>query len=168
MTTTTPWPFGADADEHDPLTALRIPVTSWSPSWRYIAAFDRASEERPTDAEAAMLASYIEEYKEYFFNDWYKAVLLQRPLDVDAVTRVFHKWGPDDWSYRLVTWRNGPQWAPPGPHFASSYSQRAPYRLEAVMDRIHTLGEDQPARRWQKWKASHPDVFSPADETARP
>ncbi|MFJ4785062.1 hypothetical protein [Streptomyces sp. NPDC088794] len=70
MTTTQAWPFGTDAIQHDPLTALRIPVvTSFNPMWKYVAAYidvDRSrfswgSQERPTDAEASMLASFIEE-----------------------------------------------------------------------------------------------------------
>ncbi|MGW7359445.1 hypothetical protein ACWGI0_23135 [Streptomyces sp. NPDC054802] len=156
------WPYGTDADEHDPLTALRVPVTSWSPSRRYIAAFDRDSEERPTAAEAGMLASFIQEYKSYHFNDWYQAKLLKEPLDVDAVTRVFHKWGPNDWSYRLATWRHGPLWAPPGPGLrAANYSHRPPYALERVMDRIHSAGDNQPLQHWLDWKAQHPALFPP-------
>ena len=48
---TAEWKF--DADQHDPLTALRIPVTSFSPCWKYTATLDRESEARPTDLEAA-------------------------------------------------------------------------------------------------------------------
>lgn len=58
-----------DADEHDPLTKLRIPVTSAHPGWTYTACFDRESEQRPTDAEALMIASFIEQYQERWFGD---------------------------------------------------------------------------------------------------
>jgi hypothetical protein len=156
---TTDWPFGTDADRDDPLTALRIPVTGAHPQWRYIATFDRDSEERPTAAEARMLASYIEEYKEYFFNDWYKAKLLERPLDVDAVTRIFHKWGENDWSYRVDTWQYGPFWVPVAPRLRGGeydYEKATgPMTLEQVMDRDHDIYP----KRWLEWKAAHPDVF---------
>src|SRR5438128_3530974 len=114
---TAAWPFGTDADEHDPLTKLRIPVTGAHPMWRYIATFDRDSEARPTDLEAVQLASYIEQYKVYFFgaDGWYKRKLEEKPLDVDAVTRIFHKWGDGDWSYRIETWTSGPFWVPMAP-----------------------------------------------------
>jgi hypothetical protein len=159
------WPFGTDADRDDPLTALRIPVTGTHPEWRYIATFDRDSEARPTDTEARMLASYIQQYKDYYFNDWYKAKLLERPLDVDAVTRIFHKWGADDWSYRVVTWDHGPFWVPVAPQLRGGewdYPKvTGPLTLEQVMDRAHTI-VDEPMQHWLDWKAAHPDVFTPA------
>lgn len=158
MTETTDWPY--DADQHDPLTALRIPVTHAHPQWRYTACFDRESEARPTDAEAQMLASFIEEYREYWFNERYKAELSERPFDVDAVTRVFHKWGSDDWSYRLVTWQYGPFWVPVAPRLRAreTEDERGPLTLVAVLDRIHTIGAE-PMRHWTEWKAAHPEAF---------
>ncbi|MYY79687.1 MULTISPECIES: hypothetical protein [unclassified Streptomyces] len=160
------WPFGTDADENDPLTALRIPVTGTHPRWRYIATFDRKSEARPTDAEARMLASYIEEYKEHWFNDWYKAKLLERPLDVDAVTHIFHKWADGDWSYRVVTWEYGPFWVPVAPQLRGGdhdyLKVTGPLSLEQVMDRAHTLGSDEPMRHWLDWKNAHPEIFGGA------
>jgi len=166
MTATQAWPFGTDADEDDPLTALRIPVTGQHPGWRYIATFDRESEARPTEAEAAQLASYIEQYKDYFFNDWYKAKLLERPLDVDAVTRIFHKWGEDDWSYRVVTWEYGPFWVPAAPRLRGGQyddSKLGPLPLVQVMDRDHQMHSEYPSKSWAAWKASHPEIF-PAEE----
>jgi hypothetical protein len=150
------WPY--DADEHDPLTALRIPVTSAYPHWGYTATFDRESEQRPTDAEAKMLASFITEYREYFFNDWYKGKLSKRPFDTDAKTTIFHKWGPDDWSYRKESWQYGPFWVPVAPRLrGGDYDHKglSPHTLEQVMDRIH----DGYPKRWLEWKAAHPDVF---------
>ncbi|WP_371793026.1 hypothetical protein OG285_32360 [Streptomyces sp. NBC_01471] len=155
------WPFGTDADQHDPLTKLRIPVTSTHPKWRYIAAFDRDSGARPTDAEAAMLASYIQEYKARCFNDWYKVKLLKRPLDVDAVTRIFHKWDDDDWSYRVGTWQYGPFWLPAAPRLRGSQRDDASLpamTLVQVMDCSHTVA-DEPMQHWLNWKANHPEVF---------
>ncbi|MFJ6729391.1 hypothetical protein ACIQPQ_31265 [Streptomyces sp. NPDC091281] len=159
---TTAWPFGTDADEHDPLTALRIPVTGAHPVWRYIATFDRDSEARPTDLEAAQLASYIEHYKEYWFNDSYKAKLMKRPLDVDAVTRIFHKWGDNDWSYRVDTWQYGPFWVPRAPRLRGSrYDEvkTGPLTLAQVMDRDRGMDSEYPSKPWAEWKAAHPEVF---------
>lgn len=167
MAETKAWPFGTDADEHDPLTAMRIPVTGAHPGWRYIAAFDRDSEARPTDLEARQLASFIEQYKDYFFNDWYKAKLLERPLDVDAVTRIFHKWGEDDWSYRVVTWQYGPFWIPVAPRLRGGQyddaKTSAPLSLVQVMDRTHAMHTEYPSKDWAAWKANHPEIF-PAEE----
>lgn len=156
----TDWPY--DADQHDPLTKLRIPVTSAYPNWRYTACFDRESEMRPTDAEALILASFIEEYREHWFNDTYKAKLSERPFDTDAVTWVLHKWADNDWSYRVVTWEYGPFWVPVAPRLRGGEHDypkaTGPMTLVQVMDRIHTIG-DEPMKNWLDWKAAHSEVF---------
>lgn len=163
---TTDWQF--DADRDDPLTALRIPVTSAYPAWRYIATFDRESEARPTDAEAAMLASFIREYIEYWYTDSFKARLAERPLDVDGGcnTVIFRKYRTDDWGYRLDSWRYGPMFVPQSPQLRETSHERAllgPLSLAQVMDRVRSFGDDGPLPRWLEWKAKHPDVFPPAD-----
>jgi hypothetical protein len=165
--TETLWPFGTDAIQDDPLTALRIPVvTSFNPGWKYIAAYidvdtspySWGSAERPTDREAAMIASFIDEYKNYFFNEWYKAKLLGRPLDVDSGcnTTVFVKYATDDWGYRRCSWMYGPTYVPASPR--SPNRDGGPLSLEQVMDRSHTIG-DEPMGHWLQWKAARPDVF---------
>jgi hypothetical protein len=169
------WPFGTDAKQDDPLTALRIPVvTSFNPGWKYVAAYidvDRSpyswgSQERPTDTEAAMIASFIEEYKHHWFNDSYKAKLLQRPLDIDSGcnTTVFVKYAADDWGYRRCSWEYGPLFVPVGPkQRGGEYDQDkqpGPLTLEQVMDRSHTIVGDKPMQHWIDWKAAHPDVFT--------
>ncbi|MEV7805064.1 hypothetical protein AB0O28_19145 [Microbispora sp. NPDC088329] len=162
----TDWPY--DADRDDPLTALRIPVTSAYPRWRYTVAFDRESEVRPTDMEAAQLASFIEEHREHWFNETYKAKLSERPFDTDTVTRVFHKWADNDWSYRVATWEHGPFWVPVfpclrGTHLDDRPNWKAPMTLVEVMDRIFTFS-DGPMKRWLEWKAAHPEVFPPVGQ----
>ncbi len=167
---TAAWPFGADADEHDPLTKLRIPVvTSFNPQWKYIAAwiavdtsrYSWGSAERPTDAEAAMLASYIDEYIAYFLGDQERKRMLKRPLDVEGgvITRVYIKYGPDDWGYRVVTWERGPFYVPTGPKVRGTeheYTKHpGPLTLEQVMDVDHGIYP----KRWSDWKAAHPEVF---------
>lgn len=169
MTVTT-WPFGTDADENDPLTALRIPVVgSVNPRWCYIAAFLKpqpehsyglGSVERPTNAEARMLASYIEEYIQHWFNERYQRKLAERPLDVDGGcnTTVFIKYGPDDWGYRRCSWIRGPLFAPEPPSFASR--SLGPLTLAQVMDRSRAIA-DEPLQHWVDWKAAHSEVFGP-------
>lgn len=167
------WPFGTDAAEHDPLTKLRIPVvTSFNPEWKYIAAYidvdtgpySWGSAERPTHAEAAMLSSFIDEYKHHWFNEGYKAKLLRRPLDVDSGcnTTVFIKYGTDDWGYRLCSWQYGPMYVPSGPKVRGGEHEHAkhpgPLSLEQVMDLRHTIVDDV-MPHWLDWKAAHPEVF---------
>ncbi|MYV77733.1 hypothetical protein GT352_27945 [Streptomyces sp. SID1046] len=165
---TTTWPFDTDADEHDPLTALRIPVVgSFNPRWSYIAAYLKpqsdhsytfGSADRPTDSEAKMIASYIEEYIQHWFNERYQRKLAERPLDVDGGcnTTVFIKYGPGDWAYRRCSWQYGPLFVPEPPSFADRTV--GPLTLLQVMDRNHTIA-DEPLQHWVDWKAAHPEVF---------
>lgn len=178
MAAETGWPY--DADRDDPLTALRIPVvSSFNPGWKYVAAYLKpvtegpdylqgppfGSNERPTDPEAARIASFIREYIEYWFNERYQKELAQRLLDVDSgcKTIVFIKYGPDDWGYRVVTWTYGPTFVPPPPSFREKHPDKAcdgPLPLARLMDRVHAHGRGEPPERWLEWKATHPEVFS--------
>lgn len=171
---TADWPFGTDADRDDPLTQLRIAVTGSHPMWYYLVAFDRDSEARPTDTEAAMLASYLEEYKAHWYGDGrYARSLAQRPLDVDGGANgvIFHKWAQYDWGYRRQSWTRGPLFVPQSPRLRERYPDdkpRGPLTLLQVMDRAHTVcGNVYP--RWTEWKAAHASVFPVAhdNETAR-
>ncbi|MGW0578326.1 hypothetical protein ACWD25_20675 [Streptomyces sp. NPDC002920] len=168
------WPFGTDADREDPLTALRIAVTGSHPMWCYLVAFDRESEVRPTDAEATMLASYLEEYKAYWYgNGSYARRLAERPLDVDGGANgvIFRKYAEDDWGYRRQSWTQGPTFVPQSPRLRELYPGEAPLgpmTLAAVMDRAHTICGEV-FSRWTEWKAAHADVFpvTHTDATAR-
>ncbi|MFD8771432.1 hypothetical protein [Streptomyces sp. NPDC059916] len=159
------WPFDTDADEHDPLTASRIAVTGSHPMWCYLVAFDRESAARPTDSEAAMLASYLEECKERWYGKegGYRTKLAQRPLDVDGGANgvIFRKYGPNDWGYRRQSWTMGPLYVPQSPRLRELYpndSPIGPYTLVEVMDHAHTI-VDEVHRPWLDWKAQHPEVF---------
>ncbi|MFI8535402.1 hypothetical protein ACIGMX_34795 [Streptomyces aquilus] len=163
---TNDWPFADDADRDDPLTKLRIAVTSSHPRWCYLVTFDRESLARPTDEEAAMLASYLEEYKAYWYGDsWYAAKLAERPLDVDSGANgvIFRKYATDDWGYRRRSWTRGPLYVPQSPGIRERYPDEAPLgpmSLVRVMDHAHSIvGEVDD--RWLKWKATHPEVFGP-------
>lgn len=157
------WPF-EDADRTDPLTALRIAVTGSHPRWRYLVAFDRESPDRPTDAEARMLASYLDEYKAHWYNASYAARLARRPLDVDGGANgvVFRKYGPDDWGYRRQSWTTGPLFFPGQPSLRERYPEEyplGPFSLVALMDHIHSHAGGEPSPRWAQWKAAHHEVF---------
>jgi hypothetical protein len=178
-----PWPFGTDAIQQDPLTALRIPVvTSFNPQWGYIGAFlstepgpDRAfdppwpfaSVERPTDAEAQMLVSFIQEAKNRL-RGGYVARMEERPLDVDnwSCAHVFI------WGYRRLSWIYGHTFVPSPPSLRGTRHAHdkhpGPLPLEQVMDLVHTFGDDKPMQHWLDWKAAHPVMFPPAAVTAQP
>lgn len=154
------WPF--DADRDDPLTAMRIAVTSSHPSWCYLVTFDRESEARPIDHEAALLVSYLDEYKAHWYGDGsYRRAMERRPLDVDGGANgvTFIKYGPDDWGYRRQSWRSGPMYVPQHPRVRETKDKPlGPLSLAALMDHIHTICGKQ-YDRWVAWKAAHPEVF---------
>ena len=179
MANTQTWPFGTDAKQDDPLTALRIPVVrSFNPSWHYVAAYlgtnadtgstwdppwPFSSAERPTEAETQMLVSFLLEHRDYWFgNQGYARKMDQRPLDVDGGwnTVVFIKYAANDWGYRRCSWRYGPTFVP-GPPGSESRKAIGTLTLEQVMDRVHDLHSE----RWLKWKATHPDVFPAAPDS---
>lgn len=161
------WPFGADADRDDPLTELRIAVTGTYPGWNYLVGFDRESEDRPTEAEAQMLASFLDEYKSRWYAEWYLAKMAKLALDVDGGANgvVFHKFGPDDWGYRRLSYTMGWAWSvvPPlfraRPEYADNFNL-GPFSLARLMDWINGFA-DEPSPSWVQWKAEHPEVFGP-------
>ncbi|MFD5513687.1 exonuclease domain-containing protein [Streptomyces sp. NPDC127051] len=138
--------FGDDADRDDPLASLRIPVTSVSARWPYIACFDGGSERRPTDSEAGIPSSFIEEYKTYWFNKGYRRKTSVRALDVDSGcnTTIFHKWADEGWSYRVDGQRRGPVWFPACPDRPGGRAH-PPYTLVQLMDRIRSIARIQTA-----------------------
>jgi hypothetical protein len=166
---TVEWPY--DADEHDPLTKLRIPVvgSAW-PRWYYIVAFDsgRLDDEtfRPTDLEAAMLRSYLDHYIARWHGESFKAKHRKRPFDIDGGANglIFRKWGEGDWAYRRRSWQMGPTYFPMNPQIRARQpngNPLGPLSLAEVMDHTHTVG-DEPMPHWLEWKAAHPEVFGGA------
>lgn len=156
----TEWPY--DADQHDPLTALRIPVVrSPVPDKAYLAVVLAETDNaiwpcsRPTDAEAAMIASYIGYLCSDYRPGWRKA-MLERPFDLDGAmaTRVFRKRPDGGWCYRLDTWQYGPFWAPPDNGDPANVLD-----LEAVLDRLVTYDAKMTPQPWLDWKAAHPEAF---------
>ncbi|MET7900625.1 hypothetical protein ABZS86_03795 [Streptomyces sp. NPDC005355] len=87
---------------------------------------------------------------------WYERKLEERPLDVDAVG------GPDDWSYRAVTWEYGLFWAPVATALRGgkyNHSRLPALAPVGVVDRTHTIGQDESVRHWQDWKTKDLDIF---------
>ncbi len=157
------WPF--DADRDDPLTARRIAVTSSHPRWRFLVSFDRESEERPTDREADLLVSFLDQYKNYWYGDnGYRKAMERRPLDVDGGANgvTFHKWGVDNWGYRRASFQGGPTfWPGREQWYRDQFSGGVgSFSLLALMDHIQTCGGVIEAPWWQEWKAAHPEVFA--------
>jgi hypothetical protein len=155
VSTKTDWPY--DADRDDPLTALRIPVTGSHPNRWYLIAFDRDSEARPTDDEAAMLVSYLD-YTRAWYREYWQEKMLAEPLDHDAGhnTVIFHKWADGDWGYRRATHEIGPLFFPGAPWMRER--KAGPFTLAGLLDWIDGGGME-PSKRWTEWKANHPDIF---------
>ncbi|MTE20317.1 hypothetical protein F0L17_14610 [Streptomyces sp. TRM43335] len=154
------WPF--DADPADPLAELRIPVTTARPRQPYIACFDRDSPARPTDTEAQMIASFIQQYLHAWHTEDERAHLARQPLDTDpgSIPVIFRKWGDGDWSYRRDSWDYGRIWVPSDPAIRGTTGDPrglSAHTLLQVMDRAHGDGHHAPG--WEEWKAAHPDVF---------
>lgn len=153
----TDWPF--DADQHDPLAALRIPVVrNPHPRWPYEVALVISDEVgyfgpalRPDDAEVRQIVAFLE-YRMDWYRDGWKAQMRRRPLDTDETTNtvVLLKRGEGDWCYRRDSWRSGP--------FMVPVSGEEPLILERLLDRVSGDPTGMGAR-WAAWKTAHPEAF---------
>lgn len=146
-----------DAKKDDPLTAYRIAAIPGSVGeYPYIVAFDTTSPERPTEREARLLQSFLQEYVSYWYSDSWKARMAQEPFDIDGTANgiVFYKRGENDWAYRRNFWTSGPLYWP------SVTDSVGPLLLSSLLDHIHRHGDSTLSPRWLKWKAEHPDLFS--------
>jgi hypothetical protein len=143
-------------------TSLRVPfITTPYPHWFYVTAVVVSDEKYlwrgllPTDDEVRMVASFTDEYREHWYNDGWKARMREfAPYDIDggAVGTYLVKHANGGWGYRKHTWEYGPQFVPEW--------DAEPQPLEAVLDRVHSWGSDEPpAKRWLEWKSAHPEVF---------
>ena len=152
------WPFGEDSDQDELLTPLRVAVAGPYAEWNYIVTYDRESPVRPTEQEALMLGSYLEEYREYFYNERWIMLMAERPVDVDGGANgvTFRKYADDDWGYRRRSWHIGPEVVPAPPVMKDRGI--GPLSLERLMDHIHSI-DDEPQPRWVDWKKNHPDIF---------
>lgn len=165
MTAVTDWPYAEDGVKpDDPLNALRIPVITTShPRWCYLVAFDQDAIQpdgnRPTDAEAAMLASFRDEYIQYWYNATWIAKMAARPFDIDGGYNglVFRKWGDADWGYRRSTWDRGPLFWPGPAWYRERYGTKV-HGLAELLDHINGYG-DELNPRWEAWKTAHPDIW---------
>jgi hypothetical protein len=150
-----------DVDPKDPLVALRVPVTSADPVFDYIAVFDKESPHRPTNAEARLISSFIEEFKAYCFTEGGVADSLKDPFDTYLGSQpvVLHKYSINDWGYRRRHWQIGSKFTPPSPRV----SRRAfgPLSLLGVLDLVQS-SDCAHEQHWQQWKMDRPEVFGHA------
>jgi len=158
----TDWPF--DADQSDPLAALRIPVVSHPrPRWQYEVALcisddaPRGPAIRPDDAEVRMIVAYLEYRMEYYREGW-RAKMRRRPLDVDDSTNTvtLMKTADHGWLYQKATWDHGP-WP--------FYDNPERFTLERLLDRINDFGPE-PNPGWRAWKAARPEAFPEVSDHA--
>lgn len=157
---TTEWEY--DAAEHDPLTALRIPVvTSLYPRWYYLVSIVINESEdalwygmRPTDHEVDILLSYLA-YERAWYRDSYITKMAERPFDIDGGHNNLSliKRGEGDWAYRRRTWTSGPMLIP------STFDGQNPLELVPMLDRIHSYGEGRLSTRWNDWRSARPELF---------
>ena len=165
MNETAGWPF-EDADQHDPLAALRIPVVrDQYPRWKYevCVVITAPGNEgwiwgpalRPDDTEVKQILAYLD-YRMGWYNEGWQAKMRQRPLDVDSGTNtvILQKFGEGDWRYRRMTWEHGP-WP--------FYDMPERFTLEALLDHINDYG-GEPNPKWRAFKAAHPEAFPASSE----
>lgn len=145
-------------------TSLRVPfITNPYPRWFYVTAVVVSDDpylwrgEQPTEDEVRMVASFADEYREYWYRDSYKQTMRDlAPYDIDggAAGRYLVKHRNGGWGYRIHTWQYGPQFVP-------EWWDADPEPLEAVLDRYHNRSSlSEPSKRWLEWKAQHPEVFA--------
>jgi hypothetical protein len=147
----TPWPY--DADERDPLTALRIAVVaSPYPSWFYLVSLCINDEPdtwwrglRPADDEVALLVDELA-YERAWYRPGYVTHMAERPFDIDSGfnSLTFLKRGEGDWAYRRRTWEYGPAMRP------STFDGEQSVDLASLLDRIH-----EGSSRWTRWKSGN-------------
>lgn len=145
-----------DAEPNDPLNEHRIPVTSTTPLFPYVACFHKGSQHRPTEREIRQIRSFIEQYMDLWFTPLEREESARLPFDMQLgrSTVIFHKYGTADWAYCRKTWPTN-QLTPRSP---KSRRDLGPLALVEVMDLIHSSSPWYSAN-WSRWKTNHPEVF---------
>lgn len=153
--------------DHRWVTEKRIPlVCTQHPRWKYevallvpgnpegveVPASDLYGAVWPTEEEAALVALAIE-YRREWYNEGWRAKMLERPLDVDSGTNtvVLCK-RADGWFYTKATFSPAifyPGYGKPNPHTPDVAG------LRSLLDLI--FGGLTP--RWDEFKARHPDEW---------
>lgn len=146
-----------DAEPGDVLNPHRIPVTSGTPLYPYIASLDKRSPHWPTAQEILQIRSFIEEHADCWLSQEQTEANRSYPFDIDPNhnTVIFHKYRKDDWAYRRKSWPNM-RFSPPSPRVSTRVT--GPMTLVEVMDLVH-WSRTGPDKRWQEWKSARPDVF---------
>lgn len=157
-----------DADTTHPCAQRwRIPrVTSPYPRWKYEVALcvpDPADPSNlwgviePTDAEAAIIGSFID-CRRAWYSEQYQRRMLEQVFDVDSGTNtVVLAKTEQGWKYRRMTHQDGlwPHWNDPE---RQAEFPPSPAGLDALIDHLAWGG------LWSTWKAEHP---MPAEEGTR-
>jgi hypothetical protein len=157
------WPF--DADQHDPLAKLRIPVVRNAyPRWKYevcVVIIDPADTSldartfgpalRPDDREVKQILAELD-YRMAYYNESWTAKMRRRPLDVDGSTNtlVLQKLAEGDWRYRRMSFEHG-LWP--------FYNMTERFTLEALLDHVNDFGGTV-NEKWAAHKARYPGVFT--------
>lgn len=136
-------------------------ISAW-PRWNYITAIVIGDPDEkfygdiysvPADDELAMVASFHEQYINYWYQSaaWLTRMRAEHPFDVDAgaVGRYVCKYRHGGWGIRLRTWAHSP-WP---------RSDEEPLTLVQVLDDHFRIGSDYPDARWIEWKSQHPEIF---------
>lgn len=141
-------PGGWPADQNDPLAALRIPVATRYDGG-FLVAFDGESQARPTDLEAAIIASFTEFVRSMDYDENDAAQMAEQPFDYDSGrnTILLHKFGHDSWGLRRFRWDRD--------HFDPGPLDR-PRTLAAVLDH-----DASPFTEWVLWKEERLELFAP-------
>jgi hypothetical protein len=144
------------------LDKLRIPVVSSPfPGHPYIVVVMICGEDdlwgpalKPTDAEAAQIASFTDFQREYYgsgkpqegpFDLWNRSSIVLCNLGEGTELRK-----GSGWKYNRPHWRSGPLWAP---------YEISGLTLEDLLSHYETNGGVTTASDWTAWKANHPEAF---------
>lgn len=155
------WPYDDALPDHPWTETYRLAVLgNWYPRHMFVVAVVVPTDENayfklmmPTDAEAAVLASYqmyrlYQEFPEHHIQELSR----RAPLYVTNIlnTTIFVKYEDGTWGYTMYNWSQAPRPLPGGPTKFTS--------LTSLIDHIEHLRN----HRWQQWMRDHLDVFARA------
>lgn len=130
--------------------SVGVPVNGVYGDYYWLASVD-ANSLPPTDAELAIIRSYIE----FTATKGYNAGAAKRLLDMPLAHLAGHnglelRKDADSWRYQRPTWTTArfPHYSGPGAVVLYPY-------LADLLDKI----EDLLPEKWQTWKAEHPDIL---------
>lgn len=100
----------------------------------------------PTDAEAQVIASFID-FRRAYYTTRYANLMLERQFDIDDSTNtVVLLCTENGWRYRKASWT--------GPELVGSTSPDTAAGLVDILDRHQSFG-GVVSPRWAAWKSAH-------------